>query len=88
MKLELPEDHPIAQAIREATGPGWQNTNRLLLSLDALQRDGSVARIFTLEIDSWSKTRETKEYFECALTDPEERAMHIRALSSWPVIDQ
>lgn len=80
MKLELPDDHPIAQAIKEATGPGWENTYRLVLSLDAIDHNHNVRRIFSLDVDQWSKTRKVQTSFECELTDPEERQREIKAM--------
>lgn len=85
MKLELPDDHPIAKAIREATR--WKSTVRLQLSLNALQDDGSVARILAFDIDQWSKTRKVEERFECELTDVEVRNAEIEAMMTWPTMD-
>src|SRR5258708_35236316 len=87
MKLELPDDHPIAEAIRNATGTTWQNASRLILSLDALRRDGSVDRIFALEIDTWPLTRGARTTLECDLTDPTIRNEQIKAMLTWPTLD-
>lgn len=81
MKLDLPDDHPIAKAIREITRQGWPSGN-LMLSLDHFSRDGHT-RIFTLEIDSWSLIQ-PRTRFELELTDHAERVRELERLTEWP----
>lgn len=84
MRLDLPDDHPIAEAIRDATGPGWKQGGRLFLSLDHLTAHGELERVTQLEIDQWTTTRHTEIKFECELTDPEVRTRQLTALLAWP----
>lgn len=80
MKIELPDDHPIAQVIRDVTAQGWPG--QLMLSLDHCSRDG-IKRIFALEIDSWS-TVQTPTRFEIDLTDHTQRVRELEAMTTWP----
>jgi hypothetical protein len=80
MKIELPQDHPIAKAIQDATGPNWSG-GHLFLSLDHLTPDGTAIRLLSYDIDTWSKITKHTEHFEFSGTDPAERA---QALAKWP----
>lgn len=81
MKLELPDDHPIAEAIREATKNAFQD--HLFLSLDVMGRNGH-RRLFSLQIDSWTLTTNTEKRFELDLTDHLARTAEIEAMTRWP----
>jgi hypothetical protein len=80
VKLDLPDNHPIAEVIRNMTEQGWPG--QLMLSLDHFSRDG-VKRIFALEIDSWSLIQPATR-FELELTDHAERVRELERLTNWP----
>lgn len=85
MKLDLPYDHPLAEAIREATAADPdRSARRLILSLDVLDYRGELKRMFHSEIDQWSTTRTVTEQFECSLIDPLEYTRAIKRLLAWP----
>jgi len=74
MKIELPDNHPIAEAIREATKQDWRG--HYFLSLDHLTPNGTVIRMLSYRIDTWSKIKTV--HFEFNGTDV--------ALGQWPVM--
>lgn len=81
MKLDLPDDHPIAVAIHDATRqlrPG-----RMILSLDHFSHDGHQ-RLFSLDIDAWTICKSVEKHLELTLTDASERDKPIKALTTWP----
>lgn len=77
MKLGIPNNHPIAEAIREAA-KDW--SGQLTLSLDHFDRSG-VSRIFTLCIDSYATS---PTLMELELTNLVERIQQIEAMTKWP----
>jgi len=82
VKIELPDDHPIAKKIREVTQGNWGD--RLFLSLDQLTRNGTAVRLLSYEVDQWSLTRHIEERFEVEFTDPEVRNRQLKAMLEWP----
>jgi hypothetical protein len=87
VKLDLPDDHPIAKAIRDLTHSGWP-PGQLILSLDHFSHAGHK-RIFALDIDAWTATTNTEQRFELELTDHAERVRELEAMLKWsePCID-
>ena len=79
VKIELPDNHPLAEAIREATQKGWRS--HLFLSLDRLTANGTAIRLLSYRIDTWSKV--TTTHFEFNGTDERRQT---ESLHQWPVI--
>lgn len=83
MKLDLPDDHPIAKAIRDLTDQGLLNCGRLVLSLDHFGPTGHQ-RIFSFDVDGWTATEKTDRRFELDLTDAAQRDAELQRLTRWP----
>jgi len=84
MKIEIPDNHPIAEAIRDATQEGWRS--HLFLSLDRLTANGTAVRLLSYRIDTWSKV--TTTHFEFNGTDVDAERREIESLTQWrPMLD-
>jgi hypothetical protein len=83
MKLDLPDDHPIAKVIRDLTDQGLLGNGRLILSLEYFGKTGHQ-RIFGLDVDGWTATEKKDRRFELDLTDAFQRDAEIRRLTQWP----
>jgi hypothetical protein len=83
VKLDLPDDHPIAKTIRDLTNQGLLGNGRLMLSLDHFGRMGHQ-RIFSLDDDGWTATEKKSQRFELDLTDAFQRDAEIQRLTQWP----
>ena len=81
VKIELPDNHPLAEAIREATGENWKG-GQLFLSLDHLTPNGTAIRLLSYQIDAWSKITRHTEHFEFTGTDFDAERQQLE----WPVM--
>jgi hypothetical protein len=80
MKLELPDNHPLAKAIRDNI---TEEHGRLLLSLDHFGPSG-FKRIFVMAIDEFTVTETRTKSFECRLTDLGDERRQLEGLIQWP----
>jgi len=82
VKIELPDNHPIAEAIRKATNEDWRG--HLFLSLDHLTPNGTAVRLLSYRIDTYSKIKTV--HFEFNGTDVDAERQYIESLGHWPVM--
>lgn len=88
MKIDLPENHPLAELIRDASEQGYSNGDRIFLSLTTLHPNGESSLLAVLEIDQWSKIRNMTTTMELGLTDVASRQAEIETLTNWPTLPE